>query len=208
MSSIEGNGDLRDHGDGLEGSLPCQSTGYPTTVFSYPWRGTEYAEDKSKFFKFVRSNRYHGHPTRLSEAVRHVYSGEYDNAEYKRLSRFAKRCNWFDVESCGTYVEVEPTLACFQTGGLEFRSNQITKRPEGDGIDFDTSQTGTVQYPKDRVESILEKRVRLDGGQYKDKHDYRSEVFRELAQYREDLEDKYSIFKRLRGQGREYLLQP
>jgi len=195
------------------GSSDCQSPApRPPTISIYPWGDEEYAEDKSKFFKFVRSNRYHGYPTRLSEAVRHVYSGEYDNAEYKRLSRFAKRCDWFDVESCGTYVEVEPTLACFQTGGLEFRSNQITKRPEGDGIDFDTSQTGTVQYPKDRVESILEKRVRLDGGQYggqyKQGNDYRSEVFRELAQYREDIEDKYSIFKRLRGQGKEYLLQP
>jgi len=208
MSSIEGNGDLRDHGDGLEGSLPCQSTGYPTTVFSYPWRGTEYAEDKSKFFKFVRSNRYHGHPTRLSEAVRHVYSGDYDNAEYKRLSRFAKGSEWFEVDSCGTYVEVEPTLACFQTGGLELRSNQNKKRPEGDGIGFDTSQTGTVQYPKDRVQSILDKRVRLDGGQYKQGNDYRSEILRELAQYRSDIEDKYTILKRLRGQGREYLLLP
>jgi hypothetical protein len=194
-------------------SSDCQNPSpYPATILSYPWRGTEYDDDKSKFFKFVRSNRYHGHPTRLIDAVKHVYGGDYDEAERRRLSRLANRCDWFSTNSAPGYVEVEPTLACFQTGGLELRSNQNKKRPEGDGIGFDTSQTGTVQYPKDRVQSILDKRVRLDGGQYggmyKQGNDYRSEILRELAQYRSDIEDKYTIFKRLRGQGKEYLLQP
>jgi hypothetical protein len=51
-------------------------------------------------------------------------------------------------------------------------------------------------YPKDRAQSILEKRTRLDDGKYNDKHDYRSELLRELATYRAQIEDKFVYFER------------
>lgn len=192
------------------GSFDCQSTGGNATVIGYPWYGDEYAEDKSRFFKFVRSNRYNGRPTRLSEAVRYVYGDDYTNTEYKRLSRFAERAEWLETASYGAYVEVEPTPACFGVDSLEFRSKQNAKGPEGDGICFDTSETGPTapQYPKDRVRRVLEKRVRLDGGQYKQGNDYRPEVLRELAQYRDDISDKWTYFSRIRGVGSRYLLLP
>ena len=221
----------------------CQSGGGNPTALHYPWKGERYDDDKSRFFRFVRSNRYNGHPTRLSEAVRYVYGENYSNTEYRRLSRFAKRTEWLETASAGGYVEVEPTPACFGTDSLEFRSKQSAKTQEGDRFGFDVSKTGPTadcldregasrsdrrtadrgdgldgveastgptaeRFPKDRVRRVLDKRLRLDGGQYDEGHDYRREVFRELAQYRDDIGDKWTYFERIRGAGSPYLVLP
>ena len=179
--------------------LPCQNGGGPHVPFDRPWRGTDYAEDKEKFFKIALQNRYDGHPTRISDSIKAVYGDDYTNTEYKRLSRFAKRSDWFVV---GPNNMIEPHEECFKTTGLESAVSVSPKdAPSCDSAcqkkpDRETGSTESESYPKDRVESILDKRTRLDDGQYNDKHDYRSELLRELATYRAQIDDKHVYYRR------------
>lgn len=193
-----------------------QSGGGVPVVFSRPWRGEDYAADKERFFQFVRQNRYHGDPTRLSQAVRHVYGEDYGNTEYRRLSRFAKRSDWFETSSTGGFVAVEPTPACFKADPLETQKalDKNAGRGGGDRVKEKTgSKTGDVDagqsqsYPKDRARRVLQKRgPRLDG--VGGSHDYRAEVLEQLATYRESIADKFTYHERIRGVGSSYLLIP
>jgi len=179
--------------------LPCQNGGGTHVPFDRPWRETQHAEDKERFFKIARQNRYNGHPTRIVEAVKAIYGKGYSNAEYKRLSRFAKRSDWFVV---GPNNTIEVTAECFKATGLESAVSVSPKdAPSCDSAcqkkpDRETGSTESESYPKDRVESILDKRTRLDDGQYNDKHDYRSELLRELATYRAQIDDKHVYYRR------------
>lgn len=180
-------------------TLPCQNTGDVHVGFDRPWQGERHAEDKERFFRFVRQNRYNGHPTRIIEAVRAIYGSDYSNTEYKRLSRLANRSDWFVTGPNGT---VEPTTECFKTAGLETAVSKSPKdTPSCDSAcqqrDGETDNAEATQsYPKDRVNSILEKRVRLDDGQFNDRHDYRAELLRELATYKTQISDKFVYFRR------------
>lgn len=180
-------------------SLPCQDTGGVYVGLDRPWRGEQHAEDKERFFKIARQNRYNGHPTRMVEAVKAIYGEDYSSAEYKRLSRLANRSDWFVT---GPNNTVEVTSECFKTAGLESAVSVSAKdAPSCDSecqseTGSETGEESRQRYPKDRVQAVLDKRVRLDSGKYKDKHDYRSELLRELATYREQISDKYVYFRR------------
>lgn len=182
--------------------LPCQNGGGVYVPFDRPWSGTQYAEDKEKFFKIARQNRYNGRPTRISEAIKAIYGDDYTNTEYKRLSRLANRSDWFVT---GPNNTIEVTAECFKSGGLESAVSVSPK--DAPSCDFECqnkpesktgigSNTETEKYPKDRVNAIRDKRVRLDDGQYNDKNDYRAELLRELATYRAQIDDKHVYFRR------------
>ena len=194
-------------------TLACQNGGYHSPPFSRPWHGERYAEHKEAFFQIVRQNRYHGSPTRLSEAVRYVYGEDYSNAEYKRLSRFAKRSDWFNTSSTAGFVVVEPTPACFKS--TRFKTQKALAKKAGrqgdaavkektgdetvaaaDEAALPTADEGEItaaSYPKDRVRNCVEKRgPRLDGPA--DATDYRDEVMAELTAYREAIKDKFNYF--------------
>lgn len=183
-------------------SLRCQNGGYPYVPFSRPWRGEAYDEHKEAFFQNVRQNRYLGRITRLSEAVRYVYGDDYSNTEYRRLSRFAKRSDWFDTSSNGGFVAVEPEPACFNA--TEFKTQKALDKKAGrQGDDSRPAETvdeaeqppptTAADYPKDRVRNCIEKRgPRLDGPA--DATDYRGEVMAELTAYREAIKDKFNYF--------------
>jgi len=182
--------------------LPCQNGGGGHVPLGRPWRGTQYAEDKEKFFKIARQNRYDGHPTRISDSIKAVYGDDYTNTEYKRLSRFAKRSDWFVI---GPNNTIEVTAECFKAAGLESVVSVSPKdAPSCDSAcqkkpDRETESKPEVKgesYPKDRVNAIRDKRTRLDDGQYNDKHDYRAELLRELATYRAQIDDKHVYFRR------------
>lgn len=81
-----------------------------------------------------------------------------------------------------------------------------------DGADGVESRGGPTaeRFPKDRARRTLSKRTRLDGGDGLDGdgYDYRADVFRELARYRDETDDKWQYFERLRGAGSRYLVLP
>lgn len=183
-----------------------QNPALETPPLSRPWRETEYANEHEEVWQYVLTNRYNGHPTLLSEAVKHVHGRNYTNTEYRRVARLVKRCGWFHVVDCNGYKEVEPTLKAL---GLESAVTKSQNRNTEAGFDFDAKQTAessdqptepTVepgdrgqQYPKDRAGNVLDKRVRLDD--HGDYVDQRHGLLRELAQYREDISDKVSVFE-------------
>ena len=61
------------------------------------------------------------------------------------------------------------------------------------------------QYPRDRAQAILDKRVRLDG---RNGQDYRAGLLRQLGTEREIQQDKFKILSRVRGNGPAHLLIP
>jgi hypothetical protein len=130
-------------------------------------------------------------------------------AEYQLARRFYQRhSQYFKIERRRGSLWVEPRLDAFHLS--QQYASRKTARGEGEGSsNRETSAKLEPQYPKDRVKSILRKRTRLDdGGDAVTKHDYRQEVLRELATELANVDDRYTIFERLRGQGQEYLLIP
>jgi hypothetical protein len=82
-----------------------------------------------------------------------------------------------------------------------------TAQQGGDKADCPTDiGTGdSRQYPRDRAQSVLDKRVRLDG---RNGQDYRAGLLRQLGIEREVQQDKFKILRRVRGSGPEHLLIP
>jgi hypothetical protein len=82
-----------------------------------------------------------------------------------------------------------------------------TAKQGGDRADClgDTEAGDSQQYPRDRAQSILDKRVRLDG---RNGQDYRAGLLRQLGTEREIQQDKFKILSRVRGSGPEHLLIP
>ena len=191
------------------------------------WVGERRAE-KWRLFEYVRAEPQ-GSP--LSKIVQDVFSGDTraGSADYQLARRFFRRHgDLFFVENRGDLCYVEPRPAAYS---LEFRSKEVAKTQEGDGASYDTSETGPTadcddergdleavdsagptaeRFPKDRVRRLLSKRTRLDGGDgvEGDGYDYRPDVFRELAQYRDETDGKYQYFERIRGAGSRYLILP
>jgi len=198
--STAGEGD-----DGAKSPNDVITPSQSRVQFSRPWRGLEYAGDYEEVFQFVRSQRYHGHPTRLRQAVRHVYGDDYTNTEYQRIRRFINRTGWLRATTEQGFTQVEPTLEVF---GLESAVSISKKRKTAtdSGVTSDkleeteatteaeSNETTRSDFPKDRVNRLREKFVRLDG--YDGNVDHRGDVFREFAQYRENTADKYTLLKR------------
>jgi hypothetical protein len=79
---------------------------------------------------------------------------------------------------------------------------------DGDRTDCptDTGTEDSQQYPKDRAQSILDKRVQLDG---RNGQDYRAGLLRQLGTEREIQEDKFKIQRAVRDWiSPQYLLIP
>jgi len=169
---------------------------------SRPWSDREYAEDYETAFVCVRRNREAGHTTRLKQLVEWVYDSDYSNTEYQRIRRFVNQEDFFRVETSGNYTEIEPTLAVF---GLPLESDVSVsqKRNTATGLEKDDSEDKitdnpdsestedtTEAYPKDRVESLLDKILRINA----DGHgDYRHEILTQLSTYRNNISGTYSI---------------
>jgi hypothetical protein len=131
-----------------------------------------------------------------------VYDSDYSNTEYQRIRRFVNQEDFFRVETSGNYTEIEPTLAVF---GLPLESDVSVsqKRNTATGLEKDDSEDKitdnpdsestedtTEAYPKDRVESLLDKILRINA----DGHgDYRHEILTQLSTYRNNISGTYSI---------------
>jgi hypothetical protein len=171
---------------------------------SRPWRDREYADHYETAFVCVRRNRESGNTTRLKQLVEYVYSADYSNTEYQRIRRFVNDCDYFSVETSGKYTLIEPTLAVF---GLPLESDvSVTQKQQTatglekdnsedkitDNLDSETPEDTTEYYPKDRVESLLDKILRINA----DGHgDYRHEILTQLSQYRNNISGTYSILE-------------
>jgi len=168
-----------------------------TIPVSRPWTGRDYADHYERAFVYVRRNRESGHTTRLKQLVEWVYDSDYSNTEYQRIRRFVNQSDYFKTETSGKYTEIEPTLAVFGLP-LETDVSVSQKRNTETGLEKDATEDNisdtdaTESYPKDRVESLLDKILRINAD---DHGDYRHEILTQLATYRNNISGTYSILE-------------
>jgi hypothetical protein len=167
-----------------------------TLPFSRPWHDLEYAEDYESAFRLIRGNREAGNPTRLKQVVEWVYSADYTDTQYKRISRFVDNCDYFKTNNIGNFVLVEPTLAVF---GLPLESDTSIrqKRNTEAGLEKDPSSSDletdtTEKYAEDRLESLLNKVTQINSN---DHADHRHGTLREFESYRDSITGTLSIFE-------------
>lgn len=214
---------------GLTGQrFDCQSRGHVHTPLQAPWRGADREQEKTRLFKYVRSESA-GVP--LSKVVCDVFgqdSVEAAGADYQLARRFFERWSVFKIERRDGNLWVEPTLEAFNlsqtyanrktTGGRQGGLSNGESRGETEGDDRADSPTdvgggqvgtgdGPTKWAKDRARATLSKRGPiLDGSN--GRADYRAELLRELATERQSIDGKVKILERIRGAGPEYLLFP
>jgi len=208
---------------GLTGQeFGCQIGGSVHTPLTASWRGAQRESDKTRLFRYVRSEP---DGVRLSKVVGDVFGQDAVDsagADYQLARRFFKRQDGFKIARRGGSLWVEPTLAAFNLSTQY--ANRKTSGQRGDGLS-DSSASGSTtgrgddradcprdvgtadsqQYPKDRAQSILGKRTVLDG---RNGQDYRAGLLRQLGTEREIQQDKFKILRRVRGNGPAHLLVP
>jgi len=210
---LEGEG--VDHDD-------CQSGGVAHTPFSAPWRGATREVDKTRLFRYVR-NEPEGTPIR--KVARDVFAGEGDleTADYQLARRFfARYPEMFKTDRRGSNVWVEPGIGCFTAVNLrqQYASGktsvgrgdgveQSLERGEtvstGDGGDLeagDLEGDGPQKYAKERTLSYLNSYLRIESDSV------RRSLLKQLATGKAGTEDKWQVFRRIRGSGDEYLCLP
>ena len=171
------------------------TTVHPTPD-SRPWANRQYADHYETAFRLVVKNRKAGNCTRVKQLVEWVYDSDYSKTQYQRIRRFVDNCDLFEVETTGNYSRIEPTPDAFAIP-LESTVSVTQKRNTATGSENYTSETTetpedtTESYPKDRVESLLDKRLRLNAEEH---CDYRSEILRQLAIYRDCIKGTWSYY--------------
>jgi hypothetical protein len=219
---------------GLTGQeFDCQIGGYVHTPLTASWRGTQRESDKTRLFKYVRRE---SDGVQLSRVVADVFGQDAVDtagADYQLARRFFKRHDAFKTTRRDGTLWVEPTLAAFNSspqyandktrgqrqGGLSNGENwgssagrtsntdcPSSRDTDGQSIVEAASMTWQAQYPKDRAEAVLSKRLVMDGSN--GAHDYRAELLRELGTERVAQSDKFKILRKVRGTGSDYLLIP
>jgi len=207
---------------GLTGQSECQIGTGVHTPFQCPWRGDDREVAKTRLFKYVRRE---SNGVLLSKVVRDVFGQDAVDsagADYQLARRFISGCEWFKIDKRGGNLWVEPRAAAFNLSPQY--ANRKTTGQRRDGLS-DASESGSTaergddradcltiveagdsqQYPKDRAQSILDKRTLLDG---RNGQDYRAGLLRQLGTEREIQQDKFKILRRVRGSGSEHLLIP
>lgn len=191
------------HGD----SSDCQTGGCVPTPVSAPWVGSERESEKTALWRYAVTSP---DGTPFAKVVSDVFdTAASAGAEYQLARRFYQRhSEHFIIERRQGILWVEPKPSAFHLS-KQYASRKTTRGESDSSSNRETGSKLEPQYPKDRVKSILNKRVRLDdGSDGVDLHDYRPELLKELATERANIDDKWTIYERLRGSGQEYLLVP
>jgi len=200
----------------------CQIGGQVRTPIQAQWRGDRREVSKTRLFKYVRREP-DGLP--LSKIVGDVFGQDAVNsagADYQLARRFFSGSDLFKIARRDGNLWVEPATEAFNLSTQY--ANLQNARQRGDGLSNGsgsgpTAQQGgdkadcptdigtgdSRQYPRDRAQSVLDKRVRLDG---RNGQDYRAGLLRQLGIEREVQQDKFKILRRVRGSGPEHLLIP
>lgn len=200
----------------------CQIGGRVHTPLTASWRGDRREVSKTRLFKYLRREP-DGLP--LSKVVGDVFGQDAVNsagADYQLARRFFSGSDLFKIARRDGNLWVEPATEAFHLSTQY--ANRKTSVGRGDGLSNGsesgpTAQQGgdradcptdigtgdSRQYPRDRAQSVLDKRVRLDG---RNGQDYRAGLLRQLGTEREIQQDKFKILRRVRGSGPEHLLIP
>jgi len=178
-----------------------QTSGVTGSVFGGLFGDDQLGQAKAKALEIIAQN---ADGVQFGEIAKTVLDdGAVQNAtyQYKQLKDWVLGSEYTQTSKNGG-IWAEPSLHLSQ----QYASRKTTRGETGRNSNGETGPELEPQYPKDRVKSILDKRVRLDDGGDGDLHDYRQEILRELATELANVDDKWTIFERLRKA--EYLLIP
>lgn len=179
-----------------------QTGGGSDTAFDSLFADDQLGQAKAESLEIIAQNADGVQFGEIAKAV--LDDGAVQNAtyQYKQLKDWVSGSEYIQTSKNGG-IWVEPSLHLSQ----QYASQKNARGETGRNSNGETGAKLEPQYPKDRVKSILDKRVRLDdGGDGVTKHDYRQEILRELATERANIGDKWTIFERIRKA--EYLLIP
>ena len=196
----------------------CQSGGVAHTPLSAPWRGSVREQDKTRLFRYVR-NQPAGTP--LRKVARDVFAGDgdLDAADYQLARRFfARYPELFKTDRRGSNVWVEPRIGCFTSVHLrqqyarrktsvgrgddeklarncvETESPTTADADAGDDLDADAPR----KYAKERTLSYLDNYLQVTADSV------RRSLLKQFTTGKAGTEDRWQIFKRIRGSGRPY----
>jgi len=179
-----------------------QTGGGSDTAFDSLFADDQLGQAKAESLEIIAQNADGVQFGEVAKAA--LDDGAVQNAtyQYKQLKDWVSGSEYIQTSKNGG-IWVEPSLHLSQ----QYASRKTTRGETGRNSNGETGAKLEPQYPKDRVKSILDKRVRLDdGGDGVTKHDYRQEILRELATERANIDDRYTILERIRRA--EYLLIP
>lgn len=213
-------------GDLVEDSGDCHYRGQSHSTVDLPWQGADRADEKTGLFKYVCSLP-DGVPFR--KVVSDVFGAGADSggAEYQLARRFFKRhSEYFKTDRRGGLLWVEPRTEAFHLRPQYAKRKTSVGRGDGvgdrddllgdgcssgsgglsDGDDHQgergDGRADSPQYPKDRVGAVLDKYVQFPSDSVK------QSFLREFVTERGEIDDKWQVFKRVRGQGDDYLCLP
>lgn len=191
----------RGHGDG---NTSCHSTGsYPPSVF-VPWRGGQREADKTRLCEYVR-NAPEGTP--LPKIVSDVFGPETTagDAEYQLARRFfARHSEFFQTDSRGDMMWIEPTLDLFKRLNLRQRKakRKTSGRRRDGGEAADRDKEREILSAKERVQQYLDSHLRVESDMV------RRSLFERFTDNVIGTTDKWQVFERVRGSGDQYLCLP
>ena len=200
----------------------CQSTGVAHTPLSAPWRGDPHEQAKTLLFRYVR-NTPQGTP--IQQVVTDVFGDDGDDSKIcaRTARRFFERYpELFKTDSRGDMTWVQPRLGCFKSVNLR-QQYASGKTSVGRGDDSNPSPNssktvatdsggdqdlhiggddGAGKYAKERTQSYLDNYLMVDSDSVK------KSLLKQFATGKAGTEDKWQIFRRLRGSGDPYLRLP
>lgn len=193
----------------------CQNPGGYYTPINAPWRDTDREQDKTRLYEYVR---YEPSGVSLRQAVRSVFdkNAATGDADYQLAKRFYERhSEFFKTYSKGPETWVEPRIGLF-TGlnlRLQYAKRKTSVRNGGgptdavdsgenlDAVDSDAEPTEPT-YAKDRVLSYLDNYLQVNSDSV------RKSLLSQLVTDKAGTEDRWQMFRRVRGTGDDYLLLP
>jgi hypothetical protein len=178
-----------------------QTGGSSASVFGSSFDDSQLGQAKGESLDIVAQNPNGVQFSKVAKAVLDDEAIQNATYQYKQLKDWITESEYTQTSESGG-IWVEPSLHLSK----QYASRKTARQQDGANSNGQTGAELEPQYPKDRVKSILDKRVRLDDGDDGDLHDYRLEFLRELATELANIDDKWTIFERIRKA--EYLLIP
>ena len=178
----------------------CQNPTPVYTPFNAPWRDTQRESDKTRLYEYIR---YEPTGASLRQVVRTVFDKQAatGDADYQLAKRFYERhSEFFKTYRKGTETWIEPRLGCFT--GLNLRLQYAKRKTSVRDGDDATDAPNTGEYAKDRVLSYLNNYLQVKSDSVK------KSLLSQLTTDKAGTEDKWQVFRRVRGSGDDYLCIP
>jgi len=182
----------------------CRSTGVDYPSLSVPWSGAQNEGAKTRLYLYVRHNP-DGTPIR--QVLNDVFEGDSGMSPRSAQRFFERYSEFFKTDSMGDMLWVEPRLGCFKDVNLRLQyASGKTSVQRGDGQDTSpnsgelelVSGNRAGKYAKERTQSYLSNYLMVESDSVKES------LLKQFATDKAGTEDRWQIFRRIRGSGQPY----